>query len=75
MPRGYFSPNIPAPRMPKSPDPTGIKWSGDVLQGNLSTNEAFALDRLVASIRSNQTASHHSEEMDRILNFRDSFGR
>ena len=61
--------------MPKSPDPTGIKWSGDVLQGNLSTNEAFALDRLVASIRSNQTASHHSEEMDRILNFRDSFGR
>lgn len=49
--RSHFTKNIPSPRMPKCPDgvdPSGIKWQGNVLQGKLSTSEAFALDRLAS---------------------------
>jgi hypothetical protein len=47
----YLPGKNPALRMPKPPDgvdPIGIKWHGNVLQGKLSVNEAFALDKIVS---------------------------
>lgn len=59
----HFGPNQPQPRMPADhnsqteANATGIKWSGRVLEGQLSTTEAFALDRLATALPQNHNFS------------------
>ena len=61
--------------MPKTEDDCGIKWTGDVLQGNLSTNEAFALDRLAAFTHSSRHIDPKITEMAMIYAFNHRHGR
>ena len=67
---GHFVPKHPHLWVPKpqdGADPIGIKCSGGVLEGNLYTSGAFALDRIAAVTRSSHHSGPNLPEIHRIL--------